>query len=77
MMNIQKNMNKQLDGNYFFKISAQEFRKLPGSPIAYWVSDSEVSSFAEKYIENVLPQNNNGEIVGYVNAHKWTKLVKL
>jgi hypothetical protein len=44
-------------------------------------TDIELTNFiykcTAKYIENVLPQNNNGDIVGYVNAHKWTKLVKL
>ncbi len=30
-----------------------------------------------KYIENVMPMNANKDIVGFVNAHKWTKLVKL
>ena len=44
-------------------------------------TDIELSNFiykcTAKYIENVLPQNNNDEIVGFVNAHKWTKLVKL
>jgi hypothetical protein len=54
MIDIQKNRDEQLEVNCFFKISAQEFRKVPGSPIAYWISDSETSSFAGKYIEDVL-----------------------
>ena len=44
-------------------------------------TDIELTNFlykcTAKYIENVIPENNGGEIVGYVNAHKWTKLVKL
>jgi len=44
-------------------------------------TDMELANFiykcSAKYIENVNPENNKGEIVGYVNAHKWTKLVKL
>lgn len=30
-----------------------------------------------KYLQNVMPVNASKEIVGFVNAHKWTKLVKL
>jgi len=30
-----------------------------------------------KYPENAIPVNVNKDIVGFVNAHKWTKLVKL
>jgi hypothetical protein len=30
-----------------------------------------------KYLDNIIPINNKNEIVGFINAHKWTKLVKL
>ena len=30
----------------FFRASAEDFKKIPGSPIAYWVSDSLVKAFA-------------------------------
>lgn len=31
--------------NYLFHASADDFKKIPGSPIAYWVSDKATSSF--------------------------------
>jgi hypothetical protein len=30
-----------------------------------------------KYLENIIPVNKDKEIVGFINSHKWTKLVKL
>ncbi len=44
-------------------------------------TDLELTNFlykcTAKYLENIIPVNNGNEIVGFVNAHKWTKLVKL
>lgn len=33
---------------YFFRASAEDFKRIPGSPIAYWASDGVINSF-EKY----------------------------
>jgi len=32
---------------YFFRASAEDFKKIPGSPIAYWVSENMTSTFSE------------------------------
>lgn len=42
------------DENYpFFKISIDELKRIPGSPIAYWVSDKVANLFQEKNIADV------------------------
>ena len=38
----------------FYRASAADFKKIYGSPIAYWVSESEKKSFRENYIIDVL-----------------------
>lgn len=45
--------NKQADNaeagmeSYFFRASAADFRKIPGSPVAYWVSDAVSNAFRD------------------------------
>lgn len=45
--------NKQADSaeagteGYFFRASAADFRKIPGSPVAYWVSDAVNNAFRD------------------------------
>jgi type II restriction/modification system DNA methylase subunit YeeA len=39
------------DCGWFFRVSADEFQKIPGSPIAYWVSQSLIKSFQAERIE--------------------------
>ena len=36
-----------------------------------------IAKGTSKYITNCIPINKNNNIVGYVNAHKWAKLVTL
>lgn len=38
-MNQTQN-NKEKMEKYFFRASAEDFKKIPGSPIAYWVSNT-------------------------------------
>lgn len=38
MSNEPGNKNQQGMEKYFFRASAADFKKIPGSPIAYWVS---------------------------------------
>lgn len=45
MSNSQTSQAKQGMEKYFFRASAAEFRKIPGSPIAYWLSDAIIRSF--------------------------------
>ncbi len=40
MLNNEQGMEK-----YFFRASAEDFKKVPGSPIAYWLSEAIISSF--------------------------------
>ena len=42
-----------IQGNRFAQVSANNFFKIPGSPIAYWVSDKFVDAFANKTIGDV------------------------
>jgi hypothetical protein len=39
---------------YFYHASAEDFKKIPGSPIAYWVSDSFRNAFSSKLLGDVL-----------------------
>ena len=47
--------NKNCTFNGFYKISSDNFKKIPGSPIAYWLSDKFMNIFdSEKHLESVL-----------------------
>lgn len=41
---------KNPDCGWFYRASAADFKKIPGSPIAYWVSDKEVTSYASNQL---------------------------
>ena len=42
---------------YYYETSIENFSKIPGNPIAYWVSDNFVSNFSEKSIsDKFLPK---------------------
>lgn len=41
------------DCSWFYRASAQDFKKIPGAPIAYWVSENVFSTFSEnRQIDN-------------------------
>lgn len=44
----QKNMEQ-----YFYRASAADFKKIPGSPIAYWASENLFSAFKSKKLRDV------------------------
>ena len=44
--------NKEM-AKYFYRASAADFKKIPGSPIAYWVSDAVFSSFQMNKLRDV------------------------
>jgi len=51
-------MNIENQERYFFCASAEDFKKIPGSPIAYWVSEKIGNAFFEnKPIERHFPVN--------------------
>lgn len=41
----QNGSGKQGMERYFFRASAADFKKIPGSPVAYWLSDAVIGSF--------------------------------
>jgi len=45
-MNESQNINREQDlEKYFFRAPAEDFKKIPGNPIAYWVSKNVVRTF--------------------------------
>ena len=74
--NISKNPSdtNSMDGveRYFFRASAEDFKKIPGSPIAYWAPKSVISAFSKgKFLDNLifariaLATGNNGAFIRY------------
>ena len=58
--------------DYFFHASTVDFKKIPGSPIAYWVSDSLRKIFSYPPIESVTisdGQNKTGNNAKFVRTH--------
>ena len=53
------NVNK----NSFFQASAKDFEKIPGAPIAYWVSNSFLETFSHNKV-NDFASTNNGFTTG-------------
>lgn len=45
MNEIQNRIRESGVEKYFFRASAADFKKIPGSPVAYWLSDAVISSF--------------------------------
>lgn len=45
MNDIQSNNCEQASEKHFYRASAEDFRKIPGSPIAYWMSDAFRAAF--------------------------------
>lgn len=41
------------DCGWFYRASTEDFSKVPGSPIAYWMSDNVASAFKEKSLRDV------------------------
>ena len=43
----------RINGDLKFSASAEDFGKIPGAPIAYWVSENVRNIFDDKFIENI------------------------
>ena len=59
-------------GNRFAQVSTDNFSKIPGSPVAYWVSDQLLSAFdnVTLYEHSISPsQNVTGNNAKYVRKH--------
>lgn len=54
MNNSQANEAKQSMEKYFFRASTEDFKKIPGCPIAYWISKKEKELFDGKYVRDHL-----------------------
>lgn len=46
--------SKASNTEYYFEVSAEQFEKIPGSPIAYWVSDAFKKIFNYEPLSNVM-----------------------
>ena len=44
------------DCGFYYEQSADKFSKIPGSPVAYWVSDAVIRTFGNSIIKDVLQQ---------------------
>lgn len=53
MSENQSSSREQGMEKYFFRASAADFKKIPGSPIAYWLSQQGVAAFSSKRLEDV------------------------
>jgi len=47
MNNEEHILSTEKPERFFFRASAADFRKIPGSPIAYWISEKILASFAK------------------------------
>ncbi len=51
-VNIGKN-REQIKEGYFFRVDTDNFSKIPGNPIAYWLPQQGIDAFATKRLEEV------------------------
>jgi type II restriction/modification system DNA methylase subunit YeeA len=56
---LNKDMNK-----HFYRASAADFMKIPGSPVAYWASDNELSCFSKYPAISNFATSSNGVQTG-------------
>lgn len=71
LQDIENDMPKQfpVQGNRFAQVSTDNFSKIPGSPVAYWVSDQFLKSFESPKIgdfvlaRNGMKTGDNGNFV--------------
>lgn len=52
---------------YFYETSAENYSKIPGSPIAYWVSDNFISSFEKGFRFKTIGDTRQGMATSDVN----------
>ncbi|WP_341796074.1 MULTISPECIES: BREX-1 system adenine-specific DNA-methyltransferase PglX [unclassified Pseudomonas] len=50
MSESPNNSHEQGMEKYFFRASAADFKKIPGSPVAYWLSDAVIGSFEKGHL---------------------------
>lgn len=77
-MTEESNGEKGME-QYFFRASAENFKKIPGSPIAYWVSDAirEMFSKSNRYVGDIA-KPNQALVTGNTDTYirKWSEVEK-
>src|SRR5690606_29829971 len=70
MSDHQNSGREQGMEKYFFRASAEDFKKIPGSPISYWAPDSVIRAFEHGNFLNdfvhariALATGDNGEFI--------------
>jgi hypothetical protein len=56
----KQSLNEQGMEKYFFRASAEDFKKIPGSPIAYWASPQTTRSFLENALIGTIAETRKG-----------------
>ena len=72
MSENQKNSREQGIEKYFYRVSAEDFKKIPGRPIGYWVHKGVSSSFesfpsigGQYSVRSGITTGNNGDYIFY------------
>ena len=60
MNNEEQILSDKKAEHFFFRASTADFKKIPGSPIAYWVSDRLRNSFIESSSLKDIAQPRKG-----------------
>ena len=60
---------QQRNSSRHFRASAQDFSKIPGNPIAYWVSDAAAKCFAKGENIHAVAQPRHGMSTGNTKVH--------
>jgi len=73
MSNEEQKLPDEKAGRFFFRASAADFKKIPGSPIAYWVSSKFADSWSvHEKVENISisdGQNKTGDNLKFLRFH--------
>lgn len=63
--------------NRFAKLSSDNFAKIPGAPVAYWVSENDLLSFDRSSLLSDISNPKQGLITGNINkfVRKWFEII--
>ena len=54
-----ENKNNIYEQDFFYRVSAADFKKIPGSPVAYWVAPNILSIFGKhNHLKDVVQARN-------------------
>jgi hypothetical protein len=76
MQNETNSNNKSGMEKYFFRASAEDFKKIPGSPIAYWMSDVLINLFSSTSSISQFADTRKGMATGLndVFVRQWHEI---